>query len=90
MMQQHGKEDEEYDHLILLCVHSHARLMGSASIPNIMGRYNNLPTTLISLPCCPRFRSEKDVGRAPDVRYEDDCVFSACRKVEVWNFDHTK
>ena len=81
--------NEMYDHLILLCVHSHARLIGDASVPNIMARYNNIPTTLISLPCCPKFRSQKDVGRPPDVCYEDDCVFSACRRVEVWNFDYT-
>jgi len=79
----------KYDHLVLLCVHSHARLTGNASVPNIMALYNNIPTTLISLPCCPKFRSQKDVGRVPDVVYEDDCVFSACRRVEVWNFDFT-
>mmetsp|Transcript_11626 Transcript_11626/g.17597 ORF Transcript_11626/g.17597 Transcript_11626/m.17597 type:complete len:213 (+) Transcript_11626:416-1054(+) len=82
-----------YDHLILLCVHSHARLIDEASVPNIAARYNgdgerNSPTTtLVSLPCCPGFRSQKDVGRVPDVCYEDDCVFSACRRVEVWRFD---
>lgn len=77
----------EYDHLVLLCVHSHARLTGDASVPNIMARCGNVPTTLVSLPCCPRFRSQKDVGRKPDVVYEDDCIFSACRRVEVWKFD---
>ncbi|KAL9189825.1 hypothetical protein ACHAXT_009500 [Thalassiosira profunda] len=78
---------EEYDRLVLLCVHSHARLTGKASVPNLMARYHNIPTTLVSLPCCPRFRSQKDVGRPPDARYDDDGVFSACRSVEVWNFD---
>mmetsp|Transcript_33592 Transcript_33592/g.72631 ORF Transcript_33592/g.72631 Transcript_33592/m.72631 type:complete len:220 (+) Transcript_33592:394-1053(+) len=29
-----------YDHLILLCVHSHARLIDEASVPNIAARYN--------------------------------------------------
>ncbi|KAL7541787.1 hypothetical protein ACHAXR_011214 [Thalassiosira sp. AJA248-18] len=85
-----GTSTEKYDHLILLCVHSHARLVGNASVPNIMAKYNNIPTTLISVPCCPKFRSQKDVGRAPDIQYEDDCVFSACRRVEVWNFDYTQ
>ena len=76
----------EYDHLALLCVHSHARLNKNASVDKIMARYGNIPTTLVSLPCCPTFRSQKDVGRAPDHVYEDDCVFSQCRKVEIWNF----
>ena len=75
-----------YDFLVLLCVHSHARLVDAASVENIMMKYNNIPTTLVSLPCCPKFRSYRDVGRGPDIEYEDDCVFSACRKVEVWNF----
>ena len=74
------------DVLVLLCVHSHARLTGDASVPAIMDRFGNARTTLVSLPCCPRFRSQKDVGRPPDVCYEDECVFSACRRVEVWNF----
>jgi len=82
-------KEEVYDHLILLCVHSHARLIGNASISNIMNLYNNVPTTLVSLPCCPKFRSTKDIGHIPDVCYEDDCVFSMCRRVEVWNFEHT-
>jgi hypothetical protein len=76
----------KYDHLALLCVHSHARLHNNASVDKIMARYGNISTTLVSLPCCPTFRSQKDVGRAPDQVYEDDCVFSQCRKVEIWNF----
>lgn len=75
-----------YDFLVLICVHSHARLVDAAYVENIMTKYNNIPTTLVSLPCCPKFRSHRDIGRAPDIEYEDDCVFSACRKVEVWNF----
>ena len=75
------------DHLLLLCVHSHARLVGRASVASMTARFGGVPASLVSLPCCPRFRSRRDVGRAPDVSYEDDCVFSACRRVEVWNFD---
>lgn len=82
---QTDSNEETYDHLVILCVHSHARLIGNASISNIMIRYNNIPTTLIALDCCPKFKTQRDIGRAPDVCYEDDCVFSACRKVEVWN-----
>ncbi len=80
----------EYDHLLLLCVHSHARLHNDESVACIMARYGNISTTLVSLPCCPTFRSQKDVGRAPDHVYEDDCVFSQCRKVEIWNFTHSE
>ena len=84
-----GRDDADaaYDHLVLLCVHSHARLVGRASVPRLRARYGGVPTSLVSLPCCPKFRSQRDVGRVPDVKYEDDCVFSACRRVEVWNFD---
>ncbi|KAL7553242.1 hypothetical protein ACHAWF_016757 [Thalassiosira exigua] len=80
---------EKYDRLILLCVHSHARLIGNATVSNIMASFNNIPTTLVSLPCCPKYRSQRDVGRTPDMEYEDDCIFSACRRVEVWNFPHS-
>lgn len=84
------QEEEEqalvYDHLLLLCVHSHARLINNASVEKILERFDQIPATLVSLPCCPTYRSQKDVGRAPDHVYEDDCVFSLCRKVEIWNF----
>lgn len=86
MKTQPQEEQAEYDHLLLLCVHSHARLHKDESVPCIMARYGDIPTTLVSLPCCPTFRSQKDVGRAPDHVYEDDCVFSQCRKVEIWHF----
>lgn len=79
-------DHSDHDYLVLLCVHSHARLTGSAAIEKIMAMYNNIPTTLVSMPCCPKFRSHTDMGRGPDISYDDDCVFSACRKVEVWRF----
>ncbi|GFH59120.1 hypothetical protein CTEN210_15596 [Chaetoceros tenuissimus] len=87
MMEQEA-DNSAYDHLVLLCVHSHARMIGNTSISKIMARYNNVKTTFVSLPCCPKFRSQKDVGRLPDVQYDDDCVFSDCRRVEVYNFDY--
>ena len=80
------------DHIVLLCVHSHARFVGSASVANIRTLYGSggadgvVPMTIVSLPCCAKFRHVGDIGRPPDVQYEDDCVFSACRTVEVWNF----
>ena len=88
-METESQGEEMYDHLFLLCVHSHARLNNDAKVEKIMERYNNIATTLISLPCCPTFRSQKDVGKAPDHVYEDDCVFSLCRKVEIWTFSST-
>ena len=45
------------------------------------------PTTIVSLPCCPTFRHVRDIGVPPDLKYDDDCVFSACRSVEVWNLE---
>jgi len=84
------------DHLVLLCVHSHARFVGEATVTKIRERYSAalvgnslIPTTLVSLPCCAKFRHVKDIGRPADIKYDDDCVFSLCRKVEVWNFHPT-
>ncbi|KAI2502861.1 hypothetical protein MHU86_11608 [Fragilaria crotonensis] len=81
------------DHIVLLCVHSHARFVGSASVANIRALYGGsggadgvVPMAIVSLPCCAKFRHVGDIGRPPDVQYDDDCVFSACRTVEVWNF----
>ena len=89
MSSKYEDDVSAYDHLVLLCVHSHARLIGPCSIQNIRNLYPTIPhATLVSLPCCPKFRSHRDVGRAPDIFYDDDCVFSACRKVEIWNFSN--
>ena len=76
-----------YQHLILLCVHSHARFLGSVTVSRIRAHYGNIATTICSLPCCPKFRHKGDIGREPDISYEDDCVFSAMRKVEIWNIE---
>lgn len=80
-----GADDPRPDHVVLLCVHSHARFVGPASISNIQARYHHVPMTIVSLPCCAKYRHVGDIGRPPDVQYDDDCVFSACRTVEVWN-----
>jgi len=74
-------------HLVLLCVHSHNNFRDTARIDAIRTRYGSPQTTLVSIPCCPGFRHVADIGRPPDVKYEDDCIFSACRVVSVWNFD---
>ena len=76
-----------YQHLILLCVHSHARFIGSVTVSRIRDCYDNVATTICSLPCCPKFRHKGDIGREPDTYYDDDCVFSAMRKVEIWNIE---
>ena len=77
-------------HLVLICVHSHHRFVLESSIENIRSQFSFakktlLPTTIISLPCCPTFRHVRDIGTSPNLKYDDDCVFSACRSVEVWN-----
>ena len=72
-------------HLILLCVHSHAQFRNTCKLSNIRALYGSPLTTLVSIPCCPKFRHVKDIGRNPDVKYDDDCIFSACRTVYVWN-----
>lgn len=60
-----------YNHLLLLCVHSHARFTGNASVSNIHSMYGPaIPMTIISLPCCPKFRSSWDIGRPPDIQYD--------------------
>ncbi|GMI39095.1 hypothetical protein TrCOL_g3411 [Triparma columacea] len=74
------------DSLILLLIHSHARLIGNASIDKIRERYGSPPTCLISIPCCASFGTERDVGR-PDDTFDDDCIFSAKRTVMCWKFD---
>ena len=82
------------EHLIILCVHSHARFLGSCTVGKIRACYNTnnsplsvtVPITIVSLPCCPKFRHVGDIKRPPDIQYEDDCVFSACRQVDIWNF----
>ena len=75
-----------WEHIVMLCVHSHARFRGEATVDKIRKKFNNLPTTIVSLPCCPRFRHIHDIGIPPHKKYQDDCVFSACRTVDVWNF----
>ena len=73
-------------HLVLLCVHSHVRFRKKAHMDKIRSAFDHPRTTLVSIPCCPKFRHVSDIGRPPDVKYEDDCIFSACRDVSVWNF----
>lgn len=102
--QQQQQQHQRWRHLVLVCVHSHARFIEEASIENIRSVYSSemsgrsgdnatesrkrnvlLATTIVSLPCCPTFRHVRDIGVPPTLKYDDDCVFSACRSVEVWN-----
>jgi len=76
----------KWKHIVMLCVHSHARFRGHATVAKIRAKFGKLPTTIVSLPCCPKFRHVHDIGIPPHVKYDDDCVFSACRSVDVWNF----
>ena len=79
------------------------RMAGSGHIHEVRSRYDDVPTTLVSL--CPvrgtdlappgaerRYHANRlqgDVGYAPNFWYVDDGVFSECREVKVWNFHNT-
>ena len=76
-----------YNHLVILLVHSHARFIGPCSIERVRAKFAAPPTTVVSLPCCTRFRHIQDLHLQPTIRYDDECVFSACRTVEVWTFE---
>lgn len=70
--------------LVVLLVHSHARLVGPSSLANISARFGDPRTVVVALPCCARVRPARDVGSRPDVAFYDECVFSEKRRVEVW------
>lgn len=73
-------------HLVLLCVHAHFRFAGAAAMHRVRAAFGFPPTTLVALPCCHQFHPAQDLGRAPDLEYDDDAVFSAKRKVLVWKW----
>lgn len=82
-----GKDETTHiQHLVLLCVHAHNRFTGSATIENVRLAFGNPPTVLVSLPCCHQFNPTNDIGRQPDDEYEDEAIFSDCRKVQIWKF----
>jgi len=94
--------DGRVEHLVIIGVqmkHDQIRLRDHASINDIRARYQDVPTTLISMSpvrkatLVPKRREgqatsalERDVGYEPNCSYVDEGVFSACRFVEVWNF----
>jgi len=74
-------------HLVLLLVHSHARLIGPSSLTNIRKGFGGCPTSIVAIPCCARFRPTRDIGEEPHQEFIDHCIFSDKRTVMVWNFD---
>eukprot|EP00587_Corethron_hystrix_P006571 CAMPEP_0113304572 /NCGR_PEP_ID=MMETSP0010_2-20120614/4540_1 /TAXON_ID=216773 ORGANISM="Corethron hystrix, Strain 308" /NCGR_SAMPLE_ID=MMETSP0010_2 /ASSEMBLY_ACC=CAM_ASM_000155 /LENGTH=347 /DNA_ID=CAMNT_0000158807 /DNA_START=201 /DNA_END=1241 /DNA_ORIENTATION=- /assembly_acc=CAM_ASM_000155 len=74
-------DQKTIQHLVLLCVHSHVQFREGTRIEFIRKRYSYPRTTLVSIPCCPKYRHAADVQRVANHTYEDDCIFSACRKV---------
>jgi len=90
-------------HLVIIGIQKERdtlRLKGDAHINEIRSRYEDAPTTLVSVspvrkatlaPYQQRSgmcgsKLEKDVGYEPNCSYIDQGVFSECRMVEVWNF----
>ena len=73
-------------HLVLLCVHAHHRFRGPAAVAVVRGAFGFPPTTVVALPCCATFNPTGDIGRRPDLEFEDVAIFSACRKVLVWKW----
>lgn len=76
-----------YNHLVILLVHSHARFIGPCRINLVRAKFGTPKTTLVSLPCCTRFRHAQDLHFQPTTQYDDDCVFSACRTVQIWKYE---
>ena len=95
-------ENQSVKHLVIICINKQKdqiRLKGDSNIMEIRARYNDVPTTLVSISpvrkatLAPKRRSgqymsklEKDIGYDPNCSYIDSGVFSECRLVEVWNF----
>jgi len=101
--------DQSVRHLVIIAMQCGAggsgsgdalRLKGNAHIDDIRSRYEDVPTTLVSLSPVRRAtlapyrrragmcgsKLEKDVGYEPNCSYVDEGVFSEVRMVEVWNF----
>ena len=94
----------EVTHLVIVGVQAQSgdglRLRGKGHISEIRARYDDVPTTLVSVspvraaklvPVGRRAgqcgsKLERDIGYEPNCSYVDEGVFSRCRQVEVWNF----
>lgn len=77
--------------LILIAVHSHHRFSGGGSVDAARRACGdgNVPTLLISMPCCHRYSHVHDCG--PPLESADDYgVFSACRRIHVWKWPSSR
>lgn len=95
-------QNQSVKHLVIIAIQKkkdQVRLKGDGNIMEIRARYNDVPTTLVSISpvrkatLAPKRRSgqyvsklEKDIGYDPNCSYIDGGVFSDCRLMEVWNF----
>lgn len=95
-------QNQSVKHLVIIAIQKkkdQVRLKGDGNIMEIRARYNDVPTTLVSISpvrkatLAPKRRSgqylsklEKDIGYDPNCSYIDGGVFSECRLMEVWNF----
>eukprot|EP00943_MAST-04B_sp_MAST-4B-sp1_P007990 g7990.t1 len=77
----------ECNYLYIICVHSHHRFVGDACFEKVRNLFGNPRTCLVNLPCCARYSPIKDIGRTPDITFEDPAIFSACRKIDMWLYD---
>jgi hypothetical protein len=71
------------DHLLLLCVHSHARLVGRASVASMTARFGGVPASLVSLPCC---RGSGRRGTSVELRTSPTRTTACSPPVDGWRF----
>jgi hypothetical protein len=95
-------QNQSVKHLVIIGIQKQKdelRLKGKGNIMEIRSRYNDVPTTLVSVSpvrkatLAPKRRDgqhlsklEKDIGYEPNCSYIDSGVFSECRLIEVYNF----
>ncbi|KAL7455393.1 hypothetical protein ACHAWC_006930 [Mediolabrus comicus] len=95
-------QNQSVKHLVIIGIQKQKdelRLKGKGNITEIRSRYNDVPTTLVSVSpvrkatLAPKRRDgqhlsklEKDIGYEPNCSYIDSGVFSECRLIEVYNF----
>lgn len=72
--------------LVVLAIHSHHRFLGPASVPAIRAAFGAecAQTCVVSIPCCFPFRDVEDLGRRPDLCYDDWAILSEKRQVRMW------
>ncbi|KAL7550578.1 hypothetical protein ACHAWF_013794 [Thalassiosira exigua] len=95
---------QSVEHLVIIAIQSETdavRLKGKGHVEEIRGKYDDVPTTLVSISpvrkatLAPSRKAlegrcgsklERDVGYEPNCAYVDEGVFSRRRFVEIWNF----